>query len=121
MFERFTEEAIKVIMLSQEARRLGHNFVVQSRSFVWLQKEPHRGKVLKSLGVNLIEAREEVEIIGRGSGFIGVEILSPLAASAFLSYAWKKRAFGARLHWHRTLLEPDPGWARCKSIRKPGS
>ena len=28
MFERFTEKAIKVIMLAQEeARRLGHNFV----------------------------------------------------------------------------------------------
>ena len=28
MFERFTEGAIKVIMLSQEeARRMGHNFV----------------------------------------------------------------------------------------------
>ena len=28
MFERFTETAIKVIMLSQEeARRLGHNYV----------------------------------------------------------------------------------------------
>ena len=28
MFERFTEKAIKVVMLAQEeARRLGHNFV----------------------------------------------------------------------------------------------
>ena len=28
MFERFTEKAIKVVMLSQEeSRRLGHNFV----------------------------------------------------------------------------------------------
>jgi hypothetical protein len=32
MFERFTEKAIKVIMLAQEeARRLGHNFVGTDR------------------------------------------------------------------------------------------
>ncbi len=39
---------------------------------------PHAGiaaKVLKSLGVNLKDARVEVEkIIGRGSGFVAVEI-----------------------------------------------
>lgn len=78
MFERFTEEAIKVIMLSQEeARRLGHNFVGTEQILLGLVAEGTgiAAKVLKSLGVNLKEAREEVEtIIGRGSGFIGVEI-----------------------------------------------
>ena len=34
MFERFTEKAIKVIMLAQEeARRLGHNFVGTGKFF----------------------------------------------------------------------------------------
>uniref|UniRef100_A0A0A9F1B1 Clp R domain-containing protein n=1 Tax=Arundo donax TaxID=35708 RepID=A0A0A9F1B1_ARUDO len=35
MFERFTEKAIKVIMLAQEeTRRLGHNFV-GTADFTW--------------------------------------------------------------------------------------
>ena len=36
MFEKFTEGAIKVIMLSQEeARRMGHNFVGTEQLFTW--------------------------------------------------------------------------------------
>ncbi|MGB1174050.1 MAG: Clp protease N-terminal domain-containing protein, partial [Marinobacterium sp.] len=35
MFEKFTEGAIKVIMLSQEeARRMGHNFVGTEQLFL---------------------------------------------------------------------------------------
>jgi ATP-dependent Clp protease ATP-binding subunit ClpC len=35
MFEKFTEGAIKVIMLSQEeARRMGHNFVGTEQLFI---------------------------------------------------------------------------------------
>ncbi|CAI5954237.1 unnamed protein product, partial [Closterium sp. NIES-64] len=78
MFERFTEKAIKVIMLAQEeARRLGHNFVGTEQILLGLIGEGTgiAAKVLKSLGVNLKEARVEVEkIIGRGSGFVAVEI-----------------------------------------------
>ena len=78
MFERFTEKAIKVIMLAQEeARRLGHNFVGTEQILLGLIGE-NTGigpKVLKSMGVNLKDARVEVEkIIGRGSGFVAVEI-----------------------------------------------
>ncbi|KAH7405502.1 hypothetical protein KP509_15G073100 [Ceratopteris richardii] len=78
MFERFTEKAIKVIMLAQEeARRLGHNFVGTEQILLGLIGEGTgiAAKVLKSMGVNLKEARIEVEkIIGRGSGFVAVEI-----------------------------------------------
>ena len=78
MFERFTEKAIKVIMLAQEeARRLGHNFVGTEQILLGLIGEGTgvAAKVLKSLGVNLKDARVEVEkIIGRGSGFVAVEI-----------------------------------------------
>lgn len=78
MFERFTEKAIKVIMLAQEeARRLGHNFVGTEQILLGLIGEGTgiAAKVLKSMGVNLKEARVEVEkIIGRGSGFVAVEI-----------------------------------------------
>nr|AIA61144.1 Clp protease ATP binding subunit [Cyanidiaceae sp. MX-AZ01] len=78
MFERFTEKAIKVIMLAQEeARRLGHNFVGTEQILLGLIGEGTglAARALKTLGVNLKEARIEVEkIIGRGSGFVAVEI-----------------------------------------------
>nr|QUE28909.1 ClpC [Porphyropsis coccinea] len=78
MFERFTEKAIKVIMLAQEeARRLGHNFVGTEQILLGLIGEGTgiAAQVLKSMSVNLKDARIEVEkIIGRGSGFVAVEI-----------------------------------------------
>merc|ERR1719321_1168491 len=78
MFERFTEKAIKVVTLAQEeARRLGHNFVGTEQILLGLIGESTgiAAKVLKSMGVTLKEARVEVEnIIGRGSGFVAVEI-----------------------------------------------
>jgi len=78
MFERFTETAIKVIMLAQEeARRLGHNFVGTEQILLGLLGEGTgvAAKVLQSMGVNLKDARTEVEkIISRGSGFVGSEI-----------------------------------------------
>ncbi|CAN1318037.1 Chaperone protein ClpC, chloroplastic [Linum perenne] len=78
MFERFTEKAIKVIMLAQEeARRLGHNYVGTEQILLGLIGEGTgiAAKVLKSMGINLKDARVEVEkIIGRGNGFVAVEI-----------------------------------------------
>lgn len=64
MFERFTEKAIKVIMLAQEeARRLGHNFVGTEQVLLGLIGEGTgvAAKTLKSMGVTLKDARAEVE------------------------------------------------------------
>jgi ATP-dependent Clp protease ATP-binding subunit ClpC len=84
MFENFTEKAVKVIMLSnEESRRLGHNFVCTEQLLLGLIGEETgiAAKVLKSMGVTLNDARTEVEkIIGRGSGFVSVEI--PFTPSA---------------------------------------
>jgi len=78
MFEKYSEKGIKVIMLAQEeARRMGHNFVGTEQLLLGLIGEGtgSAAKSLRSLGVNLKIARIEVEkIIGRGSGFIAVEI-----------------------------------------------
>ncbi|RCJ14586.1 hypothetical protein A6S26_10760 [Nostoc sp. ATCC 43529] len=78
MSERFTEKAIKTIMLAQEeARRLGHNFVGTEQILLGLIGEGTgiAAKVLRSLGVKLKNARIEIEkIIGRGSGFVAAEI-----------------------------------------------
>ena len=92
MFERFTEKAIKVIMLAQEeARRLGHNFVGTEQVLLGLIGEGTgvAAKALKSMGVNLKDARAEVEkIIGRGSGFVAVEIPFTPRAKRVLELSW---------------------------------
>ncbi len=107
MFERFTEKAIKVVMLAQEeARRLGHNFVGTEQILLGLIGESTgiAAKVLKSMGVSLKDARVEVEkIIGRGSGFVAVEI--PFTPRA-------KRVLELSLEEARQLGE---GWP-CKCL-----
>ena len=92
MFERFTEKAIRVIMLAQEeSRRLGHNFVGTEQLLLGLIAEGTgiASKTLKSMGVNIKEAREEVEkIIGRGCGFVAVEIPFTPRAKKVLELSW---------------------------------
>ena len=76
-FSKFAEEAIKVICLAQEeSRRLGHNWVGTEQILLGLIGEGRdAATVLKSKGVNLGNSRIEVEkIIGRGLGFVTVEI-----------------------------------------------
>jgi ATP-dependent Clp protease ATP-binding subunit ClpC len=78
MFEKFTEGAIKVIMLSQEeARRMGHNFVGTEQLLLGVIGQRHGigAKALKKLKVTLKKARKEIELyIGRGTGFVASEI-----------------------------------------------
>src|SRR5271170_3808106 len=78
MFEKFTEDSIKVIMLGQEeARRLGHNFVGSEQILLGLisHDTSTAGKLLRAEGITLKDARKEVEkIIGRGSGFVAIEL-----------------------------------------------
>ena len=91
MFESFSERAIKVIMLAQEeARRLGHNFVGTEQILLGLVHENNgvASKVLLSIGLNLRDARYEVEkIIGRGSGFVAVEIPFTPRAKKILEFS----------------------------------
>ena len=88
LFKRFTEQAIKVILLAQEeARRLGHNFVGTEQILLGLIGEGTgvAAQVLRSMGVNLKDTRIEVEkLIGRGSGFAEREIPFTPAADRLL-------------------------------------
>ena len=72
MFERFTERAILLVMLAQEeARRLQHNFLGTEVLLLGVLGEGRSAssKALKQAGINLKDARIEVEkIIGRGAG-----------------------------------------------------
>lgn len=92
MFERFTEPAIKVIMLAQEeARRLGHSRAGTEQILLGLirDKEGIAGKVLSSQGVQLASARTEVEkIIGRGTEVAPQEIPFTPNAKRLLQSAW---------------------------------
>ena len=78
MFEKFTEGAIKVIMLSQEeARRMGHNFVGTEQLLLGVIGQRHGigARALKKSKVTLKKARKEIELyIGRGTGFVASEI-----------------------------------------------
>ena len=78
MFEKFTEGAIKVIMLSQEeARRMGHNFVGTEQLLLGVIGQRHGigARGLKKMKVTLKKARREIELyIGRGTGFVASEI-----------------------------------------------
>jgi ATP-dependent Clp protease ATP-binding subunit ClpC len=78
MFEKFTEGAIKVIMLSQEeARRMGHNFVGTEQLLLGVIGQRHGigARALKKSKVTLKKARKEIELyIGQGTGFVASEI-----------------------------------------------
>jgi ATP-dependent Clp protease ATP-binding subunit ClpC len=92
MFDRFSEPAIKVIMLAQEeSRRSGHNFVGTEHILLGLIGVGgiHASSVtLRGLGINLKNARSEVEkLIGRGSGLVAVEIPFTERAKAVLEMA----------------------------------
>jgi len=78
MFEKFTEGAIKVIMLAQEeARRMGHNFVGTEQLLLGVIGQRHGigGRALSKLKIKLNKTRKEIEkYIGRGTGFVASEI-----------------------------------------------
>jgi len=99
MFEKFTEGAIKVIMLAQnESRRLGHNFVGTEQILLGLIGESSgiAARLLKQAGVSLNAARIEVEkIIGRGSDIVAVEIPFTPRAKRILEFSVME---ASRLH-----------------------
>lgn len=102
MFKRFTEKAIKTIMLAQEeSRRLGHNFVGTEQILLGLMAEGSGigGKALQAVGVKLEDARREVEnIIGRGNGVESVEIPFTPKAKTVLDYARQESRRMAHRH-----------------------
>jgi len=78
MFERFTEGAIKVIMISQEeARRMGHSFVGTEQLLLGVIGQRHGigSRALKKFRISMNRTRKAIELyIGRGNGFMASEI-----------------------------------------------
>ncbi len=101
MFEFFTEEAIKAVMLAQEeARRLGHNFVGTEQVLLGVVREGTSiaAQVLTDLGITLDYVRAEAEnITGRGSGIIQAEIpFTPSVKRLFEQAIQESRQLGQR-------------------------
>ncbi len=92
MFERFTEKAIKVIMLAQEeARRMGHNFVGTEQILLGLCGEGTgiAARVLRAHNIKLKDLRVTVlAIIGKGSGNVSVQIPFTPRAKKLLETGW---------------------------------
>jgi ATP-dependent Clp protease ATP-binding subunit ClpC len=106
MFEHFTNTAIAVIMKAQEeARRLQHNFVGTEQLLLGLLRENSSvaAAVLTEFGVNLTDARTEVEaIIGRGSGNPPSEVpFTPKVKQVFESAFQEARKLDA------SYIEPE--------------
>jgi ATP-dependent Clp protease ATP-binding subunit ClpA len=78
MFERFTDDAVEVILLAQdEARRLGHNFVGTEHILLGLlgRRNAPAAVCLRTVGINLSDARKEIENeTGRGTDSMSAEI-----------------------------------------------
>jgi ATP-dependent Clp protease ATP-binding subunit ClpC len=72
MFERFTDQARRVVVQAQEeARTLGHNYIGTEHILLGLlsEREGLAAQALSSLGISLDAAREQVvEIAGAGTG-----------------------------------------------------
>jgi ATP-dependent Clp protease ATP-binding subunit ClpA len=92
MFERFTPEAIKVIILAQEeSRRLGHNFVGTEMLLLGLiaENKGFAGKSLRQSGLKHRDMRTAVERqIGRGNGKVAMEIPFTPSAKRSLEASW---------------------------------
>lgn len=93
MFARFTDSAIKVMLLAQEeARRLNWRYVGTEMILLALLSE--RGKaasVLKEQDISLNAARREVERIrGRGSGFAPTDIPFTTNGKRLLELSWNE-------------------------------
>jgi ATP-dependent Clp protease ATP-binding subunit ClpC len=78
MFERFTDQARRVVVLAQEeARLLGHDYIGTEHILLGLLSAGHgmAARALGSLDISLDAARQQVEeIIGRGIGQPGGHI-----------------------------------------------
>ncbi|PZM83321.1 MAG: hypothetical protein DKT66_09175 [Candidatus Melainabacteria bacterium] len=85
------EQSAAILKYAQEeARRLGHNFVGTEQILLGLIiGRGGVGAVLSKFGIEIEWARREVEkIIGRGSGFVAVEIPFTPRARKVLEFSW---------------------------------
>src|SRR5438132_14041770 len=99
MFERFTDQARRVVVLAQEeARLLDHDYIGTEHLLLGLvaQAEGVAARALAELGVDLEKARREVqEAVGRGDATPHGQIpFTPQAKQALEQSPREARALG---------------------------
>ncbi len=101
MFSHFNDSAIQVVMRAQEeARRLGHNYVGTEQLLLGVFPDSGiAGKLFRNLSITINAARCEVEkIVGRGSGFVAVEIpFTPRSKSILIGAIDSARSRGSEM------------------------
>ncbi|MBS2009708.1 MAG: hypothetical protein JST01_21820 [Cyanobacteria bacterium SZAS TMP-1] len=92
MFERFTENAVKVIMVAQEeSRRLKRNWVAPEQILLGVLSvnKSHAARVMASHGLKLDGARKDVlAAVGKGDDRLEAEIHFTDAAKRGLELCW---------------------------------
>jgi tetratricopeptide (TPR) repeat protein len=128
MFERFTERAIKSIMLAQdEARRLRHNYVGTEQILLGLLAENNgiAARALEEHGLTFKQTRLDVEkLIGFGKDKVAQEIPFTPRAKRLLEYSYNE----SRLFNHDYIgtehvllgLIKDGGGVSCTILRQRG-
>lgn len=89
-FSNFSDRSLKVINLAEEeAHRLGHNFIGSEQLLIGLLSVDSGAKqILNAAGINLSNVQVELEkLIGRGAGFVAVEIPFTLRAKRAIEMA----------------------------------
>lgn len=93
MFDKFTESAIKIMMLAQtEAKEMGHAIVGTEHILLSLVREENglAGKALRSRGVTLYETRSNVlQLTGMGNSYVPLEMPFTPRAKSLIETAWK--------------------------------
>ncbi len=104
-FNNFSDRSLKIINIAEEeAHRLGHNFIGSEQLLIGLLSVDSSAKqLLNAAGINLSDAQAELEkLIGRGSGFVAVQIPFTLRAKRAIEIAIT-RAYEQRL----IVVEPE--------------
>lgn len=75
-FSTFSERSVKVTGLAmEESRRLGHNYISSEQLLVGMLGVSGTKDLLNNAGITLEDAKNAIErIVGRGSGFVAIEI-----------------------------------------------
>lgn len=107
MFERFTERAIKAVMLSQkEAKSLGKNMVFTQHLLLGLIAEDRSPLGFLGSGITIDKAREAVRSIWNDEGNGGVEVEVDVSSSSATEIPFSvstKRVFEAAVEYSKTM------------------
>ena len=105
MFERFSDEARRAVVLAQqEARRLNHDYIGTEHILLGLLHDGENvaAQALQGRGITLEAVRQQVEeIIGRGTGHSGQIPFTPRAKRVL------ELSLREAIHFHHDYIGPE--------------